>query len=187
MAADDATSGDAPESIDPRYDPVFQRGYRGDSTRRFKRGRPLTSAPAVFSPAPRVEPEPASRVYPSAAAAGPAMEPAGETNDQDDGVENAKAPTIPPRTANPYVAALWVIGIVFTVGGAILQLAPQLSPSQGSFSVSEGQGLPVELVLRNLAYAVSTPMITVGMATIVGLIFLLAVAARPGRSDSDAT
>jgi hypothetical protein len=80
-----------------------------------------------------------------------------------------------------------VIGIVFTVGGAILQLAPQLSPSQGSFSVSEGQGLPVELVLRNLAYAVSTPMITVGMATIVGLIFLLAVAARPGRSDSDAT
>ena len=213
---------DHPSShIDPRYDPAFQRGYQPDPQRPLKRERALKPAPTTGrtqnSEAAqtragghrRVDARPATanHVAPGPAPVAPKVErdavdqsfgdPFDDPFDDsfDDPFDDSEAPALPPRRTNPYVSALWVIGIVLVVVGVILQIAPQLSTSQGAVSYAPDQGVPAPIVLRSLAYAVSTPMITIGLATIVGLIFLAAVGfhrpakaatvnaapARPGR------
>jgi hypothetical protein len=58
-----------------------------------------------------------------------------------------------------------------------------MSQVSGAFSVQNG--VPVRVLLIGLANTVSGPMITVGMATIVGLIFMLAL--RRGNTSSSPT
>jgi hypothetical protein len=150
MAADDATGGDAPESIDPRYNPVFQRGYRGEVRRSLRAGVGRGERESG-STTPNVDDDPSV---------------------DDEGAERY----LPPPRMNPYVVALWVIGIALSVCGVLVQWWAQLSQFSGAFSVQNG--VPLRVLLVSLANTVSGPMITVGMATIVGLIFMAATRSR---------
>jgi hypothetical protein len=199
MAADDATGGDAPESIDPRYNPVFQRGYRGDVRRSLRagvgRGERESGAQRVQREMPRPVSRPGSQPIsrplsngehapdaPDAPMAGTDRREreSGSTTpnvDDDPSVDDEGAERyLPPPSTNPYVVALWVIGIALSVCGVLVQWWAQLSQFSGAFSVQNG--VPLRVLLVSLANTVSGPMITVGMATIVGLIFMAATRSR---------
>jgi hypothetical protein len=75
------------------------------------------------------------------------------------------------RRVNPYYVGLWIAGILSIVAGGALT-----SLSLFSNSATE-QGSVVDS-LRLLAYLFQGPLITVGLAIIVGLVFVKAVALR---------
>lgn len=179
MARDSAARDDRKARIDPRYDPAFQRGYRGEVRRSLQarpgRGEPASTPPPskiTHAPAPaipkvdRSEPEPGDAIVDD------------DSSVDDSNIDDAHADVhlMPPPRMNPYVVALWVIGIALSVGGVVLQWWAQMSQVSGAFSVQNG--VPLRVLLISLANTVTGPMITVGLATIVGLIFMLAVRRR---------
>lgn len=172
--------------IDPRYDPAFQRGFRGHVHRSVQvrpgRGegasRPEPVAPAAAPPIQRPAPQPPPMNQPAPDAPEPKTDAGVDSNDG-----HTHGDLMPPERLNPYVVALWVVGIALSVGGVTTQWWAQMSQVSGAFSVQNG--VPVRVLLIGLANTVSGPMITVGMATIVGLIFMLAL--RRGNTSSSPT
>ncbi|MET4783329.1 hypothetical protein [Glaciihabitans sp. UYNi722] len=80
------------------------------------------------------------------------------------------------RRVNPYFAALWAIAAVFVIGGAGLYLVSL----RGLYSASDGLGN--SRVLAQFAYAFSPPLMTIGLAIVIGLIFVKAARLHNGRS-----
>jgi hypothetical protein len=173
-------------SIDPRFDPAFQRGYRPEPDIVTTAQQPPVRMPAVLRPASGIrENAPAERASEDASVEPPGGaeptadgEPQGTEPSPDDETPNVQLR--PPR-ANPYLTALWIIGIGFVVVGIATQFWARTTIM--SFSYQPGGGTSVDAVLLNLTYSVGVPMITMGLATIVGLLFLLAVrhGGRPRR------
>jgi hypothetical protein len=193
MAADDG----AHRGFDPRYDAVFQRGFRGEV---HASARPRSSAPSSDA----VRPKLASRAKQVEHVTAPAPDAglvrdsaptqdvrltrdarsvrADETDDATimggDVDGEAIAPTAPPARLNPYVVALWIIGIGLLAAGAGLEMWAQLRI--GAVSFNSVDGVPLDFVLRNVSASIAPPLITVGLATIVGLLFRSAGRSGPG-------
>jgi hypothetical protein len=76
------------------------------------------------------------------------------------------------RRVNPYVVILWVIGVAFEVGGTALLFGSYFLLFSGSFG-----GLPQGATAQALyvfGSVFGVPLITVGLATVAGLIFFSA-------------
>ncbi|RQP11766.1 MAG: hypothetical protein EAS51_05055 [Microbacteriaceae bacterium] len=132
-------------SIDPRYDPAFQRGYSGPvaTGSRADAANRVSSAPRVSSALRRHEPEPRG----VAAAASPdpgeriGLPPAvPEARDADTAaasepaVVHVAAPTMRPPWGNPFAIAVALLGIgAFASGVWLLQEALRLVQSETGF------------------------------------------------------
>lgn len=192
---DAAAAGD----FDPRYDASFQRGYRpqpGEKPRRQVRSATASGPRAV--PAPAETPEPVWGVSeqprpgaaaPEAAALSIAPIP---TAVPPDSLPEPGAQDVPERGAvaslldrlelsprrNPFILALWLIGGGFVVLGIVLYCV-SVSISYAGPTPSSDVG---SLVIAQLGWMLAGPLITIGLATLVALLFLTALVAR-SRSE----
>ena len=185
MIVDDEQK-DAARGIDPRYDPQFQRGYRpqpGERARTRLRAAPAPSVateerddeerrpveaaslsiapvevPRVTAAQPPAEPD-ADRAYPAPTAA-----PAASVLDRLD---------LSPRR-NPLMLALWLVSGGFVVLGIVLySVSVSLSYTGSTPSTDVGS-----LVVSQLGWMLAGPLITVGLITLVALLFLTALTGR---------
>ncbi|WP_349898936.1 hypothetical protein [Parafrigoribacterium soli] len=140
----------AEPTFDPRFDPAFQRGYE-----------PSLHAQKAPRSRPRVDPigEP-----PASPEVVQAEEPSVE-------IPLAEPPQL-RRGINPYVVVLWVIGVVFTLGGPALSFSAYFF-MVGGFSAGLVQSQGLQLLFA-YGSAIGIPMFTVGLATIAGVIFFSA-------------
>ena len=196
--------GGAQERFDPRYDPAFQRGYRADSSARARSGRasreraakeervgreergvdahpaapreresmPRERAPRERAPLASAPREPAPREPVPREPAPVASDPLDAGGASDGELQRFQ----PPRRGNPYIVALWIIGVGLVVTAVSFQAWAQSHST--AISYNSADGVPLMAVLLNLAYALSGPLVTVGLGTIVGLLFLSAVRRR---------
>lgn len=205
MIVDDEQK-DAAHGFDPRYDPQFQRGYRaqpgerprtrlraappaGEPERLRTRTRDDEPAPPMEAPAMPVSPVALPRVAPgppaSTTGVSAAVDPAWA------GPVRAVAVPAPgvldrldlaPRR-NPLILALWLVGGGLVVLGIVLySVSVSISYTGSTPSTDVGS-----LVISQLGWMLAAPMITVGLATLVGLLFLTALAGRrpAGAIDAD--
>jgi hypothetical protein len=187
---------DPHERFDPRFDPAFQRGYRpkaGDTMRVERRPAPErkeTAQPpqaqpqrpaepkAPIQPQPRrSEPTLATvKVEPPEPADDPGLE---QPTAEDWGDEGARSPLATAALSrNRYVLALWIIGAGSIVLGVVLYL---LSATMSMSTSGSGGGDQFQMALYQLGWVFATPLVTVGLATIVGLLFLSAVRSLRAR------
>lgn len=159
----------AEQTFDPRFDPAFQRGYVP----------PVQDAPVP----PEVRDAELIASLPTGTAAlffgssgtdgvGPGSATAASDTAQADAEPGITVAAEVRRGANPYVVILWVVGVVFAVGGAALLFGSYL----WMLSI-----VPTGLVQGTAAQAMyvfgtvfGVPAVTVGLATIAGLVFFSA-------------
>lgn len=202
MIADDEHDTARPSGFDPRYDPAFQRGYRpqpGEPTRT----RARTAGAAGAAPArdrSRVEPraelgsveaEAAWDAAPEAvplpdlsAPSFPVASPAGPPATGASGLPGAIAPAaggflagaeLSPRR-NPFMLALWIIGAALVVVGvAVYAIAANASYTNNYSGTASDIGTQVFI---QIGWVLAGPMITIGFATLIALLFLTALGAR---------
>lgn len=147
-------------SVDPRFDPVFQRGYDP-----AVHPRPAGSALAgggmrrsVLDERPPVDGAPEPIVVPRFEA--PPAKPVPPPVQQLEELESE------PR--NPWLVVLVVVSLVFLLaGGALLVSYGNLNMGYSS------QSQIVSVVLQNLSYQLPPPLITVGLT---GLVVRLVIA-----------
>lgn len=85
-----------------------------------------------------------------------------------------------PAVRRGYLTALWVVGIGFTILGFGLVVVAQFITVTMMRSGYYGGPTP-EQIMQSIAYSASGPLITVGLATIVGLLFIGAYRRGPSR------
>lgn len=155
------------QEFDPRFDPAFQRGYVPPA--RPHRTPPIPRPEEVVGAPPSVEPQQPEAAHPTEHGQTlPESQPPQEL--QGDAPVGA-VPAI-RRGINPYVILLWVVGVVFVLGGVALLfvgfLAVFASGSAGPAQAASAQALYV------FGSTFGVPLVTVGLITIVGLILLSA-------------
>ncbi|MFE4948920.1 hypothetical protein ACFQ9V_02330 [Leifsonia sp. NPDC056665] len=189
MIVDDEQK-DAARGVDPRYDPQFQRGYRpqpGERARTRLRAAPSPSEAAeddrhdeadrapVEAASLSIAPVDVPRVTPAALPAESGL----------DRAYPAPAPTPSPAAGildrlelsprrNPLMLALWLVSGGFVVLGIVLySVSVSLSYTGSTPSTDVGS-----LVISQLGWMLAGPLITVGLITLVALLFLTALAGR---------
>lgn len=152
----------AEQTFDPRFDPAFQRGYE-PSRHGFESGAPRTGAKNADPPEPIGSGEPRERPRP-AESEPPVV----------DAAAAAGQPGAGPVQPNPFERTLGVIaaGLVIVGVGAIFW-------ANNSNYNGPGETWGWHQALQSLVWALSSPMITVGLATGVGLLFRRAITWRP--------
>jgi hypothetical protein len=162
---------DDDESIDPRFDPAFQRGFEGTvgvTPRRPPVGTPSvlpaqqTVRPTASSPAAARPPVPSYATQPVATE----HEPLETSFDQ------AEAEPAQPRRLNPYVIALAVIGVVFIVAG--------IAGAQFANGVYASDTLTSAVSFSTVLLVISGSAVSIGLgvATLIGIVFLFALRYR---------
>ena len=157
-------SDENPVSIDPRFDPAFQRGFEGAVT--TTRRRPTIGTPPVL---------PAQEAIPRIAAP-PVVEPVVSTPAAPvaEALEAAEVDE-PVRGANPFIIGLWVIAVVLVGGGVYL-----MQWARTTF-VSDSLSTNIDFVVVQ-AVTYGAPMVVVlGLATAIGLLFFYAIAWKKRR------
>jgi hypothetical protein len=159
-------------AFDPRHDPRFQRGYRpGDALP--DRGLPVASV-APSTPAAPVAP------------AGPTADQAGADTDAADHFDtllfdgDTFADEPEPSRWNPFIALLWLIGVVLPTGGIALQWQA-VNNMFGSSSYDGTGDAPMSVVIQQFSYLVAPSLITAGLFVLAGLLFWHAAAWRARR------
>jgi hypothetical protein len=170
-----ATDGES--RIDPRYHPAFQRGFEPKLA--TERVREREFQPTIAEQAADLQ---AAGHRPDAAPLGPAplieVVPAMGSVEVVAGAEAVLARSIPRvRRANPYYLGLWIAGILSMVASGALASLPVFWNGAINQDVSSWmQGV------RLAAYLLPGPLVTVGLAIIIGLVFMKASALRKGRA-----
>lgn len=141
-------------NVDPRFDPIFQRGYNGGAGERpvvreqAPEVRPVAAEPAETEPdAPRAPAATAGRAVITAEVVG-----------------GDPAPARRSLVPNPFIVILWLIGVGLTAGGVWLAL--RFFAEQYSGPMNEEM-----MVLQQLTWALTPAGVTVGLAIIAGLLF----------------
>ncbi len=147
--------------LDPRFDPAFQRGYVETGERAPAQGQGQPPRPATIGLPP--EPLPPQVGDPREAVAV--------------GVPAHPEPAAVSLEGNPWVKVLWIVASTFTILGLLVQGWSQ-SMNSGSFSNSDAFR---SFVLPTLAYSLAPAMVQVGLAALVGVVFLHAVRWRADR------
>ncbi|MDQ1574980.1 MAG: hypothetical protein QOH55_130 [Microbacteriaceae bacterium] len=184
---------DPHESLDPRFDPAFQRGYQpraGEFIRVERRPAPEAMKPAhqqqVSEPRQSTQPpqrgaeattSPSANVVHEESVHATAPEQAATVEDWggDDATGDPRVTATPPR--NPYIVALWIVGVGSVVLGLVLYI---LSATSG-LATSSASTDQFQMLIFQLGWVFATPLVTVGLLTIVGLLFLSAARPRTPR------
>lgn len=140
------------EKFDPRFDPRFQPGYQGEP------GETVGVDEAIAM----TEVADAEHLADSGQLAD-----AGELVDTEHGVDEEREP-------NPFERTLWVVAAILVVGGVALAYWANSLNFRGG-----GSDWTWPLMIQSSMWALSGPMVTVGLATAVGLLFRRAITWKP--------
>jgi hypothetical protein len=153
----------AEQKFDPRFDPAFQRGYDPDEDGPESAGAPA-GAPGRASGSD------------GAAVNGETREPhrPEESAPPVVGATAAEQGQAQPVQPNPFERTLAVIGAALVIVG----IGAVLWANNANYN-GPGETWGWHQALQSLAWALSSPMITVGLATGVGLVFRRAIAWEP--------
>jgi|GEM_PF-4962496 len=158
----------AEPTFDPRFDPAFQRGYELP-VREIPPAPVEASGPdgaPTVSDRPREQPRPAASVPPAVEEA--AAEPSRPEPSQPE-------PARPNHAlSNSFERTLGVVAAALVIAGVSATLWANNSNYNGP-----GQTWGWHQALQSVAWALSSPMITVGLATGVGLVFRRAIVWEP--------
>ncbi len=174
-----------PPAIDPRYDPVYQRGFAGAAA--HARIRAVESPKQERPPAPQ-RPEPlrsGGTRQASDERVDPFVVPPARSATQDD-----LPPEEPPTSVreelpaspgvvlrgNPWVATLWVVGVLLIAAGFFSAWRSQ-SIDVGATSVDEIN----EIVTMEVLDLLAPPLMLAGVLVLAAVLFLHAVAWRARR------
>jgi hypothetical protein len=174
-----------PPAIDPRYDPVYQRGFAGAAAHTRIRAvetpkpeRPIVSSRPEPSRSMAYRPTTEDRVDPFVVP--PAMTATVEEPAPDDIADQAReeqpAPTGLVLRGNPWVATLWVVGVLLVTAGFFGTWRSQ-SIYVGATPVDDMN----EIVTMEVLDLLSPPLMLVGLLVIAGVLFLHAIAWRTRR------
>lgn len=210
MVAEERDDGDRAGGFDPRFDPAFQRGYRPQPGERPRTRVRSTATDPTFRRAPSpvrgrddAAPEPSEPVSAYDAAA-LSFEEGRDAPPADDrmltavpvpGLAAASLDAPPAASTpgfwetldvnprrNPVLLALWLIGGGFVVLGIALYCLSVATSYSGPTPTSDVGAL----VFAQLGWMLASPLITVGLLTLVALLFLTALAGRArGRASAD--
>ena len=158
--------------VDPRFDPLYQRGYAPsvDAARQVS-GRRAT-APGPIYPEPPTELD-AGGPSRSASAVENSMDPVDSSPEDATG----RAPLV--SGLNPYARALAIMSVAFVVigaGAAVWANSASWAPSS-----TNGRTAIQMQIIQSLVLQFSTPVVTVGFAIGVGLVFLKIFTSRAAR------
>ncbi|MDQ4138512.1 MAG: hypothetical protein M3116_06670 [Actinomycetota bacterium] len=179
------TKDDPP--IDPRYDPVYQRGFAGAAPARIR----AVETPKQERPQPQQRPEAhRAAVRPSSEERiDPFVVPPAESA-QDEFLPDPSVPQRreePPASpgvilrGNPWIATLWVVGVLLVTGGFYGAVRSQLI-YVGATPIDDGMN---EIVTMEVLDLLSPPLILAGLLVIAGVLFLHAIAWRARRRVDD--
>lgn len=179
---------ESPPAIDPRYDPVYQRGFSGAAAPARIRA---VETPRQERPAPpqRSEPQPAPVFRASSdERVDSFVVPPAKSASQDDLLPEADEPQLreaPPASGltlrgNPWVASLWVVAVLLLTGGFFGTWRSQ-SIYVGATPINDMNEIVTFQVLQTL----SPSLVLVGLLVLGGLIFLHAISWRAKRSDDE--
>ena len=189
MIADDEQDTARPGGFDPRYDPAFQRGYRAQPGERARtRVRAVTPAPARDRPraharAAAPAPEAADSASFIAEAPTPAPQAVAEPAPAVVAVPSLLAGAELSPRRNPLMLALWITGAGLVVLGIVIYAVAVNASYTTSYNGAAGDvGMQV---LTQIGWVLAGPMITIGFATLVALLFLTAIAARRRAPSAD--
>lgn len=186
MIVDDEQK-DAARGVDPRYDPQFQRGYRpqpGERARTRLRAAPSPSEATEDDRRVEVDRAPVEAASLSIAPVDVPRVTTAAQSPTEPGLDRAYAAPSPaagildrlelsPRR-NPLMLALWLVSGGFVVLGIVLySVSVSLSYTGSTPSTDVGS-----LVISQLGWMLAGPLITVGLITLVALLFLTALAGR---------
>lgn len=162
-------------SIDPRYRPEFQRGYRGSAV-------PAPVPTALVPPVPTalVPPVPTNRAGEPihAGPTRPGVPPAAGVDVESPAVADPAAIESEPakRRRNPYLLVIPLAGVGSIVLGAWLNVSQWTT----NFLTRSGTSDTVESRFgQAMSFAFSSPLIIVGLAALFGLGFWLVARTRP--------
>ncbi|WP_105035454.1 hypothetical protein [Cryobacterium aureum] len=145
-------------TVDPNNDARFQRGYEPDDA--------SSAMTELFAPKSPDRPE------------------VSVGTDQRDSVpvpdDGALLDQFEPR--NPFIVALWVIGPALIIAGPVLQARSIYESYRGNSGSFSSDDIPFEVVLQQLTYSVLPSMVGVGLATVIGLLFVEAIRWRSRTS-----
>lgn len=161
--------------IDPRYDPVFQRGYDGTAPATQRAGSARRAPAAGSALQHRTRQPDAETPAPAPAAASASAAPSQTTTGTEAGVEPAPAPvviaaapTLRPPWRNPFLWALTAIGLVLVVGG-IATLRATIEPFTTEAQLPNGDYWWLQVALFG------TPIIVaLGGGILAGVLFVFA-------------
>jgi hypothetical protein len=169
-------------AFDPRHDAIYQRGYQAGDSQTAQPG----AAPAGTSRAgaSRIGDPPAGPGSSGAAAFG-GTGAADEIGDLDPmGLDTDVFPDELERVRwNPFIALLWVLGVVLPAGGMTLQWYA-VNNMFGTSSYDGTGDAPMSVVLQQFSYLVAPSLISAGLITLAGLLFWHAAAWRARRRIS---
>ncbi|MGO4301635.1 hypothetical protein [Leifsonia sp. RAF41] len=202
MVAEEHDDSGRAGGFDPRFDPSFQRGYQpqpGERPQTRVRGDAPDSA--YRRPSSLLQ-HPDDRVSDRDRAVAPVddaydaglglADPQGELARQGYGTIESTASADPPIVVagpgllgrvdvsprrNPIILTLWIVGAGFVVLGIVLYCISVTSSYSGPTPSSDVGSL----VFAQLGWMLAGPLITVGLLTLVGLLFLTALAGRRTR------
>ncbi|MDR6972080.1 hypothetical protein [Leifsonia shinshuensis] len=198
MVAEERDGSGRDSGFDPRYDPSFQRGYqpqpgerpqvrvRADAPQSAYR-RPTSVLGSESAPAetawPEREAEPAYLPDSIPGSLTPApLTVASQSGAVEPSIVVASSGVLAglelnPRR-NPYMLALWIVGAGFVVLGIVLYAISVTSSYNGPTPTSDVGSL----VFAQIGWMLAGPLITVGLLTLVALLFLTALGARRTRT-----
>ena len=184
MVAEEQDGSGRGDAFDPRYDPSFQRGYQPQPGERaqtrvradapdsaYRRPSSLLQRPAETETDDDLPPldvrtalvrEPEAPLEPASAAPAYVV-----------GSGALARLDVSPRR-NPLILALWIVGGGFVLLGIVLYCISVTSSYSGPTPSSDVGSL----VFAQLGWMLAGPLITVGLLTLVGLLFLNALAGR---------
>ena len=177
---------DNPPAIDPRYDPVYQRGFAGSAAHTRIRAvetprqeRPAQRTESSWSFRPSVDDRSEPFVVPPARSAGADETVVGEPESPARD-EAAPSPGGLVLRGNPWVATLWVVGVLLITAGFFGTWRSQ-SIYVGATAVDDMNGIVMMEVLDLL----SPPLMLVGLLVLAGVLFLHAISWRAKTVDEE--
>jgi hypothetical protein len=144
-------------TIDPRFDPAFQRGFDGAVT--TTRRRPTIGTPPVL-PAQA----PAARPVVSTSAVPEPTAPEPQSVVEEDEAEEVV------RGVNPFIVVLWIVAVLLVISGAYLTMWARTTFLTDSLSTN------IDYVTIQIITYGSPLLVVLGLATAIGLVFLHAIA-----------
>jgi hypothetical protein len=180
---------DSSPAIDPRYDPVYQRGF--SSAVAASRIRAVeTPKQDRSAPPQRSEHRAAAHRPPSEERVDPFVVPPARSVPQDELVPEPMEPEArdePPTTTagltlrgNPWVASLWVVAVLLLTAGFFGTWRSQ-SIYVGATPINDMN----EIVMFQVLQTLSPSLVLVGLLVVGGLFFLHAVSWRARRRDEE--
>ena len=195
---------DSSPAIDPRYDPVYQRGFSGSpaasrirAVETPKQDRPSATQRADFQRAESQRADAQRSEQQRAAALRPQREervdpfvvPPAKSVPQDELVPEPDEPQLrdePPTASglelrgNPWVATLWVVAVLLLTAGFFGTWRSQ-SIYVGATPINDMN----EIVMFQVLQTLSPSLVLVGLLVLGGLFFLHAVSWQSRRRDEE--